>query len=63
MITTEPGFTSEICSIYIAKDLNFVGLNPEKTEEIKTLAIKIKDLRKMIMSGKIFTQLNNCILN
>lgn len=47
------GFSSEICHVFLAKNLNFIGTNMDATEDIKAIKIKIKDAYIMIEQGKI----------
>ena len=56
-IATETGIMSEICYVYLAYDLKFSGCIFEETEDIKVLKIKIRDVYKMIDSGKIIHSL------
>ncbi|MEA1926143.1 MAG: NUDIX hydrolase [Patescibacteria group bacterium] len=50
------GITSEICFVYLAKDLEFVGQkleDSEKEAKMKVVEIGIKEAYKMINDGKI----------
>jgi len=60
---TDP-LTSEVFGpiyLYIASDLNFGKSNPEGTEKIKILKMKLKDALKMVIENKI-THGPTCIL-
>ena len=47
------GVSSEICSVYIATDLKFVGAEQEETEYIDPIEIGIRQAYKMIEENKI----------
>jgi len=47
------GVSSEICVVFLATDLKFIGENKEETEWIKTFEIEIKKIYKMVEQGKI----------
>ena len=42
-----------MCHVYLAKELKFIGIKPEYTEEMKIVRIKIKDIDKMVEDKKI----------
>ena len=48
------GVTDEICRIYIARDLRFVGETPDETEEFEYLHLAPEQLESSIASGRIW---------
>lgn len=48
------GITNELCSVYIAKDLRFVGQNTDATEEIEIMEVTLDECRSMIQAGTIW---------
>jgi hypothetical protein len=46
--------TDEICKIYIARDLRFVGETPDETEEFEYLRLAPEQLESSIASGRIW---------
>ncbi len=48
------GVTDEICKVYIARDLVFVGGNPDETEEFEPVSLTPADLESRISSGEIW---------
>lgn len=47
------GYGSEKCSVFLARDLTFVGSKPEVTEDIKIAKKSLKEIIKMIEQEKI----------
>ena len=47
------GVSSEICSVFLASDLKFVGADQEETEYIDPIEIGIKQAYKMVEENKI----------
>jgi|WetSurMetagenome_2_1015567.scaffolds.fasta_scaffold374957_2 ADP-ribose pyrophosphatase len=47
------GISSEICSVFLATDLKFVGVDQEETEYINPIEIDIRKAYKMIEGNKI----------
>lgn len=47
------GVSSEICSVFLATDLKFVGADQEETEYIDPIEIGIKEAYRMIEKNKI----------
>ena len=47
------GMSSEICSVFLATDLKFVGADKEETEYIDPIEIGIKQAYKMVEENKI----------
>ena len=47
------GVSSEICSVYLATDLKFVGADQEETEYIDPVEIEVKQAYKMVEDNKI----------
>jgi ADP-ribose pyrophosphatase len=48
------GVTDEICKVYIARDLVFVGGSPDDTEEFEQVSLTPADLESRISSGAIW---------
>jgi len=48
------GVTDEICRVYIARDLVFVGASPDETEEFEPVPLAPGDLESRIASGEIW---------
>jgi ADP-ribose pyrophosphatase len=42
------GVTDEMCSVYLAKELSYVGPSPDETEEIETVTMSAADLDGLI---------------
>lgn len=47
------GVSSEICSVYLATDLKFIGADQEEMEYIDPIEIEIKQAYKMVEENKI----------
>lgn len=47
------GVSSEICKVYLATDLVYVGNNLEDTEHIETMEVEIPKVYKMVEDGEI----------
>lgn len=52
-IYTTPGFCNEKLYLYLAKDLEFVGENPDEDEILRSDKISISDFCNMIQNGEI----------
>ncbi|HUI64582.1 MAG TPA: NUDIX hydrolase, partial [Bacteroidota bacterium] len=48
------GVTDEICQVFIARNLVFVGADPDVTEEFEILQLAPSDLEQRIASGEIW---------
>lgn len=48
------GVTDEMCRVYIARDLSFVGEMPEETEEFELLKLTPEELEVRIRSGELW---------
>lgn len=48
------GVTDEICKVYIARSLVFVGGSPDETEEFEPVPLTPADLESRIASGEIW---------
>ena len=48
------GVTDEICKVYIARNLVFVGGSPDETEEFEPVPLTPADLESRIASGEIW---------
>ena len=48
------GVTDEICRVYIARDLAFVGFKPDETEEFEQVRLSPRELDARIASGEIW---------
>jgi hypothetical protein len=46
--------TDEICKVYIARSLVFVGGSPDETEEFEPVPLTPADLESRIASGEIW---------
>ena len=48
------GITDEMCHIYVARDLRFVGGTPDETEEFELLTLSRDDIDEKIQTGVIW---------
>jgi len=48
------GVTDEMCRVYIARDLRYVGAKPDETEEFELLRVTPADVEERIRSGAIW---------
>jgi len=48
------GVTDEICRVYIARDLTFVGGAPDETEEFEPVTLSARGIDERIASGEIW---------
>jgi ADP-ribose pyrophosphatase len=48
------GVTNEICQVYIARDLRFVGGSPDDTEEFETIALTPDEIDRRMRTGAIW---------
>jgi len=48
------GVTDEICRVYVARELTFVGFAPDETEEFEQVTISARELDGRIASGEIW---------
>jgi len=48
------GVTDEMCRVYIARDLSFVGEAPEETEEFELVTLRPEELEARIRSGEVW---------
>ncbi len=48
------GVTDEICYVYLAEDLHFIGSNPEATESVNTIKLTKELLIEHIINNKIW---------
>ena len=48
------GVTDEMCRVYIARDLSFVGESPDETEEFELVTLEQPDLEARIRSGEVW---------
>ena len=62
-INTTPGFCNEKLHLYFAKDLEFVGENPDEGEVIKCCEYDIKQIKTMINNGQICDSKTICALS
>ncbi len=49
------GPTDELCSVYLATDLRYVGGNPEETEDLSLVRLKVDEAYRMLDDG-VFTE-------
>ena len=48
------GITDEICNVYIARDLKYVGGEPDETEEFEQLPLSAEEIDARIADGTIW---------
>ncbi len=48
------GVTNEMCHVYIARDLRFIGSSPDETEEFETVALSPDEIDRRMRSGVIW---------
>lgn len=48
------GVTDEMCRVYVARDLTFVGDAPEETEEFELVTLRPEELDARIASGDVW---------
>jgi ADP-ribose pyrophosphatase len=48
------GLVEEICRVYIARNLRYIGARPEETESFELLRLTIEELEKLIQDGTIW---------
>jgi ADP-ribose pyrophosphatase len=48
------GLLDEICKVYVARDLEFVGARPDETEDIELLHLTIEEIGARIVDGTIW---------
>lgn len=48
------GVTNEICRVFVAKELTFVGGTPDETEEFELLRLRPSEVESRIRSGAIW---------
>jgi len=48
------GLLNEICRVYIARDLTYVGARPDDTETLEPVRFTIEEMEKFIRSGEIW---------
>jgi 8-oxo-dGTP pyrophosphatase MutT (NUDIX family) len=48
------GITDEMCRVYIARELRYVGENPDETEEFELVALPPAEIDAKIMDGTIW---------
>lgn len=48
------GITDEMCHVYIARELQFVGGTPDETEEFELIPLTAAELDRRIQSGEIW---------
>jgi ADP-ribose pyrophosphatase len=48
------GLVDEICKVYIARNLKYVGARPDETENIELLHLTIKEIDELILNGTIW---------
>ena len=53
-----PGYSSEVCSVFTAKELFLSPLKPDLDEHIEIISIKIKNIPDLIKQGKILDQMS-----
>lgn len=48
------GLLDEICRVYIARDLHYIGAHPDETESIEPVRLAIDELDRLIQDGSIW---------
>jgi ADP-ribose pyrophosphatase len=48
------GMVDEICKVYIARNLQYVGARPDETESIELMRLSIQEIDELILNGKIW---------
>jgi 8-oxo-dGTP pyrophosphatase MutT (NUDIX family) len=48
------GVTDEMCNVYVARDLKYVGGTPDETEEFEILRVTSNEIETRIRSGVIW---------
>jgi ADP-ribose pyrophosphatase len=48
------GLVNEICRVYIARNLHFVGSHPDETESFEIVALSMAELEALIQNGTIW---------
>ncbi len=48
------GVTDEMCCVYLAQDLQYVGGTPDETEEFEVLSFDAKEIDQLISNGTIW---------
>ncbi len=48
------GVTDEMCRVYVARDLTFVGEAPEETEEFELVTLRPEELDALVRSGDVW---------
>jgi len=48
------GITNELCSVYIAKQLTFIGHNADETEDIEIVNVSMDECNSLIQTGEIW---------
>jgi ADP-ribose pyrophosphatase len=48
------GVTDEMCRVYIARDLQYVGSNPDETEEFELVQLSADELDRKIFDGSVW---------
>ena len=48
------GITDEMCRVYVARDLQFVGANPDETEEFELLQLSGDEIDEKIADGTLW---------
>ncbi len=48
------GVTDEICHVFLARDLNFVGAKPEPSEEFEIITLSFNEIEEKIRTGELW---------
>ena len=48
------GITNELCSVYIAKQLTFIGHNADETDDIEIVNVSMDECNSLIQTGEIW---------
>jgi ADP-ribose pyrophosphatase len=50
---TSPGYSDERLIVFLAQDLEYVGANPEESEDIERVHLTLNEMRKMLAGGQL----------
>jgi ADP-ribose pyrophosphatase len=48
------GLVDEICRVYIARNLHFIGSNPDETESFEMVTLSMEELEVLIQNGTVW---------
>ncbi|MFO7663020.1 MAG: NUDIX hydrolase [Chloroflexota bacterium] len=50
---TSPGYSDERLIVFLARDLEYIGANPEESEDIEVVRLPLNEMRKMLAEGQL----------